>query len=627
MKTKTTKNAVSLRTLKGLTGLLLVLFLTGSLHAQIPIQGLAVDHEGVAAWDADGSGPEPAAYGHTHPFGWGSSLYYSASRDYKDIDPDPDAAMCHFLDDITGFPLFVQALADNGFLPGQVKVKHGLLDEKNDIEGEDWFTFNNMHYQNRYDGYYHIELNGELMISGYSNNFNYCISSTGTFFQVKSSFTLPFDASENSSLEVQEVAGAFLDDMDGEQLRFVCDTCPPAGEGFGGNGRINGAYFEIVSGYLEKSQPELPHVGLAADHQGLAGWDADGTGPEPEAYGHTFTYGGTTWETPYYTASRDYDSIDPNPNAALCHITDNTTGFTNLEIQMAYRGFTMDQLKVKAGLSTLGNDEEGIDWGINGSIHWYNHYGTTVTIEIAGEPILEYLIDTNYSGYDMDIPNEDWWSFSTCSPVTDISANASADAQYVAISLLKDIGSQSMKSYMEGHYVGAFSGNGRVGGAFYQLDAGFFTLGEAFGTSVAAGNVSGLWEADKSPYMIEGDLIVPDGETLTIQPGVTVAFRGPWRILVNGCVNAEGTAEENIIFTHSNPTVLWDGFDYYNTPATNDASIFNYCTFEYGYAQRPEPLSSGGAFAIMDFDKLKFTNCIFQHNLADKPGATYDPTG
>ncbi len=79
----------------------------------------------------------------------------------------PDAAMAQLLDDINGFPLFVQALADNGFSPGQVKIKVGLINAKNDTEGEDWFTFNGKHYFNKYDGTYSLELTGELMISGY----------------------------------------------------------------------------------------------------------------------------------------------------------------------------------------------------------------------------------------------------------------------------------------------------------------------------------------------------------------------------------------------------------------------------------------------------------------------------
>jgi hypothetical protein len=136
-------NALLLSTESAILSMMLTFLET---NAQITFQGLATDHEGIAAWNADGTGPEPAADG---------------------IDPHPDAAMAQLLDDINGFPLFVQALADNGFSPGQVKIKVGLINAKNDTEGEDWFTFNGKHYFNKYDGTYSLELTGELMISGY----------------------------------------------------------------------------------------------------------------------------------------------------------------------------------------------------------------------------------------------------------------------------------------------------------------------------------------------------------------------------------------------------------------------------------------------------------------------------
>jgi hypothetical protein len=595
--------------------------------AQIPLQGLAVDHEGSAVWDADGSGPDPAGYGHIHPFGYGSVRYYSASRDYKDIDPDPGASLCHFLDGISGFPLFEQSLVDHGFSAGQVKVKINRSDVNGDVEGEDWFTFIDQHVFNRYDADFLVELDGEPMISGYGNYYMTSYKEgSGDTWKVTSSFCNPCDASASSSPQVQDVAQAFLEDMDGEMLRFVLEDVRSTGVFFSGNGRVDGLFFEIYSGYIEKGMPMLPFTGLAADREGLAVWDANGTGPEPEAYGHTFNYNGTWWSMAYYTASPDYDNIDPDPDAALCHFLDGGKGFLNLEVQLEYRGYTFDQLKVKAGISTLGNDVEGIDWGLDGNIHWYRHYGTPVTIEIAGEPILEYSIDTNYSKQDLDVPEEGWWSFSTLSPVKDVSAYASPDAQFVAGSLLKDIGGQHVGTYMEGSPSGPFQGNGRDG-VMQQVNDGYLTVGEGHGTFIGPGDVSGTWEAENSPYMVDGDLVVPNGQTLSIDPGVRVAFRGPYHILVEGSVNAQGTAGEHIVFSHSNPTVRWDGLDYDNTPVTNDTSVFDHCIFEYGYAQGTEPFNSGGAVAAMNFDDLVFSNCIFQYNCADQPGENYNPTG
>jgi len=599
------------------TGLTIMIMLLTTLYsnAQIPIQGLAVDYEGIACWNADGSGPEPAATGHIHPFGYDSSLYYCASRDY--VDTNPDAALCHFLDDITGFPLFVQALTDNGFTAGQVKIKTGLFDMKDDIEEEDWFTFNDMHYFNYYDGYYHIELNGEPMISGYINYFNIHIESTGSFWQFETNFTLPFDASANSSMEVQEVASAFITDMDGEELRFVVDNCPSTGITFNDNGR-EGYYFEVVSGYLEKGLPELPYVGLAADHEGIAVWDADGSGPEAEASGHTFNYGGYTYHTSYYIASRDYDGIDTDPNAALCHFTENAIGFPNLEIQLAYRGFTMDQLKVKSTIATLGNNIEGEDWGLNGSIYWYNFYGNTGIFEIAGEPILEYVVDTNFSFQDLNT-NDNWESNMTYCKVVDISANASSDAQYVAASFLKDLGGHSLGSYMEGYYVGGMiTTNGRDG-VFHEIESGRLSAKLPAGTHIWENEISGTWDIHGSPYIVMGSLNVPDGEILVIDSGVVVKFNTTEIFMIDGCILAEGTEQNPILFTAYDNSVRWGGLGWDETPVTNDTSKFKHCIFEYAYGYGTEyGFNCGGAIAINMVDKIKITNCLFRHNLADK---------
>ncbi len=111
---------------------------------------------------------------------------------------------------------------------------------------------------------------------------------------------------------------------------------------------------------------------------------------------------------------------------------------------MDYRGYTLDQLKLKSGLCSLGNDVEGEDWSMIGDIHSYNHYGTPISFEIAGEPILEYMIDTNFSTHDMN--NLNWLSTATFAKIINVSANASEDAQYVAASFLKDLGGHSIGS-------------------------------------------------------------------------------------------------------------------------------------------------------------------------------------
>src|SRR5512139_3484634 len=68
-------------------------------------------------------------------------------------------------------------------------------------------------------------------------------------------------------------------------------------------------------------------------------------------------------------------------------------------------------------------------------------------------------------------------------------------------------------------------------------------------TTQVSGNVSGVWDDSLSPYAVIGEVLVPAGETLFIEPGVEVRFRGPYHFTVNGVLKAIGTEDDSIIFT------------------------------------------------------------------------------
>ncbi|HNS18335.1 MAG TPA: hypothetical protein PKI34_10985 [Bacteroidales bacterium] len=142
------------------TILLMSLLLTLSLHSQISYQGLITEGDGAAGWNADGSGPEPQGSGHS------GYVYYVASRDY--VDPD-----CDYGSHVTGigndFSAFSQALADHGFIPGQLEFRMGLASLGDDQEGSDWFVFGSENYMNFYPIELMIYLDNEPMISGSAN--------------------------------------------------------------------------------------------------------------------------------------------------------------------------------------------------------------------------------------------------------------------------------------------------------------------------------------------------------------------------------------------------------------------------------------------------------------------------
>ena len=54
------------------------------------------------------------------------------------------------------------------------------------------------------------------------------------------------------------------------------------------------------------------------------------------------------------------------------------------------------------------------------------------------------------------------------------------------------------------------------------------------------------WTRDNNPYHITGDVIVPEGMTLTINPGVDLYFDGPYNLNISGDLQALGSAAEPI---------------------------------------------------------------------------------
>jgi len=107
---------------------------------------------------------------------------------------------------------------------------------------------------------------------------------------------------------------------------------------------------------------------------------------------------------------------------------------------------------------------------------------------------------------------------------------------------------------------------------------------------VITGNLGGQIDTDSilafsdSPYRITKDLILDNGATLYIQPGVILLFDKQFSITTkNGGVAARGTKDNPIIFTSSGSSP--SPGDYKNavcfSESTKVSSFFKYCKFEY----------------------------------------------
>lgn len=99
------------------------------------------------------------------------------------------------------------------------------------------------------------------------------------------------------------------------------------------------------------------------------------------------------------------------------------------------------------------------------------------------------------------------------------------------------------------------------------------------GTTVpVSGNVSGSWQG-ASTYIVNGNIVVPQNQTLTIGPGVSVKFNGNYSLTVLGSLQASGTANNPVAFTSA--AVTAPAADWRGIFAGNGAEVFlNYCLVE-----------------------------------------------
>ena len=150
-------------------------------------------------------------------------------------------------------------------------------------------------------------------------------------------------------------------------------------------------------------------------------------------------------------------------------------------------------------------------------------------------------------------------------------------------------------------------------------------------TVIPAGDVSGTWTIGGSPYLIEGEIKVPDTLTLTIEPGVLVEFQGHYKFIVDGCLQAVGTETDTITFTindttgFSNPDTSlggWHGIRFDNSNEFGDYSKLFYCKLQYGKAVGTEWKDmQGGAIFVHHFDKLLISHCLITNNRTSGMGS------
>lgn len=98
------------------------------------------------------------------------------------------------------------------------------------------------------------------------------------------------------------------------------------------------------------------------------------------------------------------------------------------------------------------------------------------------------------------------------------------------------------------------------------------------------GNVSGSWTKGNT-YRVTGNIVVPAGQTLTIEEGVEVKFDGYYSLTVNGTLLANGSRNNYIKFTSNKTSPSKKDW---NQIVVNGVSKMDYCIIEYGKAKNDD---------------------------------------
>ncbi len=139
-------------------------------------------------------------------------------------------------------------------------------------------------------------------------------------------------------------------------------------------------------------------------------------------------------------------------------------------------------------------------------------------------------------------------------------------------------------------------------------------------TVIPAGDVNGTWTEANSPYLITGDILIPAGSTLNIEPNVKVEFQGFYKLAVEGQLLAIGEKDNLVTFTindttgYSNENITnggWHGIRFENN-TSNDSSKIVYCKIEYQKAVNGYEYSCGIISSY--FSKLIISHSIFYNN-------------
>lgn len=143
-------------------------------------------------------------------------------------------------------------------------------------------------------------------------------------------------------------------------------------------------------------------------------------------------------------------------------------------------------------------------------------------------------------------------------------------------------------------------------------------------TSISGGSVSGTWTKAGSPYIILGDVTIPPGENLSLEPGVIVFFSGYYKLTVNGSLLARGTPADSIVIDRKDANSSWHSIRIEGVSPGIDSTIFEYCRIEHAqYPGGDVTLNGGNAVLVNNFHKVRISHCLIRNNSGGRGAGIY----
>ena len=210
-------------------------------------------------------------------------------------------------------------------------------------------------------------------------------------------------------------------------------------------------------------------------------------------------------------------------------------------------------------------------------------YGTNIIDTIPGFVAPSTGVGSSYDGLSAD------YSLSSNSPLIDIGDNS-----------VLNIGGPNFDIAGNFRY-----DNNRVDIGAYEYISSTEVCGTISTNTTWSGNI-----------LMNCDVTISNGVTLTIQPGAQITSTGPYKLNVQGRLLAQGTDDNYIKFTAWNHNEGWKGIMFQSVATSNDTSKIEYCKLSYKNDISSTYPNYYGAIFIYSSSKVLVRNNIISNNSA-----------